>query len=102
MLRLAQLHNSQGSRFLRKQMLRGNNFTLVLAGAGLERAVLLDDLIAAAFAQALQLEESLPFTRAEFESTWKRYCSIHWKSWPLSVSCSPQCPPGRGVIRAKT
>ena len=67
-LRLAQLHNSQGSRFLRKQMLRGNNFTLVLAGAGLERAVLLDDLIAAAFAQALQLEESLPFTRAEFES----------------------------------
>ena len=66
-LRLAQMHNSQGSRFLRKQMLRGNNFTLVLAGAGLERTALLDDLVAAAFAQALQLEESLPFTRAEFD-----------------------------------
>jgi ATP-dependent helicase HrpA len=66
-LRLAQLQNSQGSRFLRKQMLRGNNFTLVLAGAGLERAALLDDLVAAAFAQALQLEESLPFTRAQFD-----------------------------------
>ena len=67
-LRLAQLHNSQGNRFLRKQMLRGNNFTLALAGAGLERAALLDDLVAAAFAQALRLEERLPYTRTEFEA----------------------------------
>ncbi len=66
-IRLAQLHESQGGRFLRKQMLRGNAFTLLLAGAGLERTALVDDLVAAAFAQALGLEKSLPFTRTAFE-----------------------------------
>ncbi|MFT6956710.1 MAG: ATP-dependent helicase HrpA [Halieaceae bacterium] len=66
-LKLAQLGNSQGVKYLRKQLLRGNEFNLVLAGAGLERATLLEDLVNGTFVQALELESSLPYGQAEFD-----------------------------------
>ncbi len=65
-LRLLRLHSAQQVKYLRKQLLRGNEFNLVLAGASLERAVLLEGLIDASYLQAMAVEASLPYTEAEF------------------------------------
>jgi ATP-dependent helicase HrpA len=52
-LRLLRLDSAQQVKYLRKQLLRGNDFNLALAGAGMERAILVEDLIDAAFGQAM-------------------------------------------------
>ncbi len=59
LLRLYQLQCSQPLRYLRKNLLRGNAANLLLAGAGLARDALLDDLLDAVFARAF-LEVSVP------------------------------------------
>lgn len=68
-LRMLRLYSAQQIKFLRKQLLRGNEFNLVLAGAGQDRSKLADDLIDAAFVEAMSLDEKLPRTQAEFEAT---------------------------------
>jgi ATP-dependent helicase HrpA len=67
-LRLLRLGCAQSIKFLRKQMLRGNEFNLVLAGAGLERGPLGDDLIDAAFVQAMDLGSALPRDQPSFQA----------------------------------
>ncbi len=71
-LRLLRLHSAQSVKYLRKQMLRGNAFNLVLAGAGLERAALADDLIDAAYVAAMELDADLPRTREQFTQLLER------------------------------
>jgi ATP-dependent helicase HrpA len=65
--RLYRLQCGQQVRFLRKQLLRGNDANLIVAAAGMERAPLLEDLIDACFAQALLKEFAAPRTGEEFE-----------------------------------
>ena len=71
-LKLLRLHSAQTVKYLRKQMLRGNEFNLVLAGASQDRAVLVEDLIDAAFIQAMQLDEDLPWDQSSFEAVLAR------------------------------
>ncbi|PLW69007.1 ATP-dependent RNA helicase HrpA [Pseudohalioglobus lutimaris] len=71
-LRLLRLHTAQTVKYLRKQMLRGNQFNLVLAGAGQDRARLVEDLGDAAYIRAMGLENDLPFTREAFQATLER------------------------------
>jgi len=65
-LRLLRLGASQQVKYLRKQLLRGNEWTLVLAGAQLERDTLVEDLIDAAYVQAMHLDADLPYTEEAF------------------------------------
>ena len=67
-LRLLRLGNSQQVKYLRKQLLRGNDFNLLLAGSGLDRAVLVEDLIDAAYMQAMGVDDDLPFSEKAFEA----------------------------------
>lgn len=60
LLRLLKLNNAQQLKYLRKQLLRGNEFNLVLAGAGMVREALLEDLIDAAYVQSMRLDSQLP------------------------------------------
>ena len=56
-------------RYLRKNLLRGNGPNLLLAGAGLEREPLLDDLVDAVFRRAfLDPLTDLPRGEADFKS----------------------------------
>jgi ATP-dependent helicase HrpA len=71
-LRLARLHSARQVKYLRKQMLRGNEVNLVLAGAGLERGALVEDLIDAACVRALALDGDLPRDEAAFRSLLER------------------------------
>ncbi|MBN7796684.1 ATP-dependent RNA helicase HrpA [Parahaliea mediterranea] len=71
-LKLARLHNAQQVKYLRKQLLRGNDSNLALAGAGLERGALLEDLVDGAFAQALELDSELPYDEAGFQQLLQR------------------------------
>jgi len=66
MLCLFRLASSQQVKYLRKQMLRGNDFNLALAGARMDRAALVDDLINAAYMQAMNLDGELPRSEDEF------------------------------------
>ncbi len=65
-LRLLRLHSAQQVKYLRKQLLRGNDFNLALAGAGLERSALLEDLIDASYMQAMAVDSAAPYDQAEF------------------------------------
>jgi ATP-dependent helicase HrpA len=65
-LRLLRLGNAPQVKYLRKQMLRGNEFNLVLAGAGLDRAALIEDLIDGAYVQATRLDRDLPYDEEAF------------------------------------
>jgi ATP-dependent helicase HrpA len=65
-LRLLRLASSQQVKYLRKQSLRGNEFNLVLAGSGLERAVVVEDLIDAAYLQAMLGDGRLPRDEGAF------------------------------------
>ncbi|TXS92688.1 ATP-dependent RNA helicase HrpA [Parahaliea maris] len=71
-LRLLRLQNRQQVKFLRKELLRTNADQLALAGAGLERASLVDDLIDGAYVQALGLDASLPWSDADFNGLQQR------------------------------
>jgi ATP-dependent helicase HrpA len=68
LLRLLKLNNAQQLKYLRKQLLRGNEFNLVLAGAGMVREELLEDLIDAAYAQSMNLDSRLPEDEAAFNT----------------------------------
>jgi ATP-dependent helicase HrpA len=65
-LRLLRLHSAQQVKYLRKQLLRGNEFNLAMAAASLERTALLEDLIDASYLQAMGVDAAPPYTRAEF------------------------------------
>ena len=65
-LRLLRLANAQQVKYLRKQLLRGNEFNLMLAGTGLERVPLVEDMIDAAYQQAMKLQERLPYSQDDF------------------------------------
>jgi len=68
LLRLYALHNSSPVKYLRKQLFSGNESNLLLAAAGLERAVLVEDVIGAAVVDAMAIESELPFTRQAFQA----------------------------------
>lgn len=65
-LRLLRLKGAQQVKYLRKQLLRGNASNLELARAQLERDVLVEDLIDAAYVQVMGLNENLPYTEKAF------------------------------------
>jgi ATP-dependent helicase HrpA len=67
-LRLLRLGGAQQVKYLRKQLLRGNEFNLVLAGARLERSALVEDLIDASYMQAMGLVADLPYTEQGFHT----------------------------------
>ncbi len=67
-LRLLRLEGAPQVKYLRKQLLRGNEFNLVLAGARLERSALVEDLIDASFMQAMGLDMALPYTQSDFHA----------------------------------
>ena len=67
-LRLLRLQNAQHVKYLRKQLLRGNEFNLVLAGAQLERPELVEDLIDGAFVHCMRLDHILPRTEQTFQA----------------------------------
>lgn len=66
-LRLLRLKGNQQVKLLRKQVLRGNAFNLVLAGAQLDRNVLVDDLIDGAYSQDLGMGAHLPYAEEDFK-----------------------------------
>jgi ATP-dependent helicase HrpA len=65
-LRLLRLHSAQQVKYLRKQLLRGNEFNLVVAAGGLERSALLEDLVDASYLQAMGVDAAPPYTEPEF------------------------------------
>lgn len=65
-LRLLRLAGAQQVKFLRKQLLRGNEFNLMLAGAQLERSALVEDMIDAAYLQGFGNDPELPYSEAQF------------------------------------
>ncbi len=65
-LRLLRLHSAQQVKYLRKQLLRGNEFNLVLAAASLDRTALLEDLVDASYLQAMAVDAGPPYTETEF------------------------------------
>jgi len=67
-LRLLRLGGAQQVKYLRKQLLRGNECNLDLAAARLERVALVEDLIDASFMQAAGLDQALPYTETGFNS----------------------------------
>jgi ATP-dependent helicase HrpA len=75
-LRVLRLGAAQQVKYLRKQLLRGNELNLALAGAQLERDALVEDLIDAAFCQAASLEKALPYTEAAFRALEAQVRSI--------------------------
>jgi ATP-dependent helicase HrpA len=68
LMRLALLQNAQGVKYLRKSLLRGNHFNLALAGAGLDRAALLEDLICGALRDAMDIDAQEMRTVKAFEA----------------------------------
>jgi len=71
-LRLVRLQCAQTVKYLRKQLFKGNAASLALAGAGLAREALVEDLIDAACVQACGLDGELPRTEPDFEALLKR------------------------------
>lgn len=65
-LRLHRLGNAQSVKYLRKQLLRGNDFSLLLARAQIDRDTLVDDAIDAAVVEVMQLNGDLPFDKGAF------------------------------------
>jgi len=68
LMRLAFLQNAQAVKYLRKNLLRGNHFNLALAGAGLERVSLIEDVICGALRDAMELDARDIRTRQAFAS----------------------------------
>jgi len=71
-LRLLRLADSQAVKYLRKQLLRGNETSLALAACGFDRGALVEDLIDGAYVQAMGLEESLPRSERDFAQLQRR------------------------------
>ncbi len=66
-VRLLRQHNSQPVKYLRKQLLQGNRFSLALAGAGLQRKELVEDLIDASLLECATPGWRSPRDRTAFE-----------------------------------
>jgi ATP-dependent helicase HrpA len=71
-VRLALMGASQATRYLRKQLLRGNQYNLALAGASLDRAQLVDDLVSGACTRIVAPQQALPRTAEAFEAAVAR------------------------------
>tara|TARA_B110000503_G_scaffold39815_1_gene65396 strand:+ start:3705 stop:7451 length:3747 start_codon:yes stop_codon:yes gene_type:complete len=67
-LRLLRLAGAQQVKFLRKQLLRGNELNLMLVTARLERSALVEDLIDAAYLQGLPADGELPYSETQFSA----------------------------------
>jgi ATP-dependent helicase HrpA len=80
-LRLARLSSMQKVKYLRKQCLRGNESQLILAAVERDRTALVDDLIDAAYVQALALDAQLPREQSAFEACLQR-------AQPALVECA--------------
>ncbi len=65
---LLRIYCAEQVRYIRKQTLRGNKFSLVLAGSGLERAVLIEDLVDACLARCLLPGGDDPRSEAAFKA----------------------------------
>jgi ATP-dependent helicase HrpA len=70
--RLFRLQCAQQVRYLRKNILRGNDANLLLAGGGLDREQILDDLVNAVFARAFLSLPELPRSEAAFNTALQR------------------------------
>lgn len=68
LVRLAQLQSAQQVRYIRRTALAGNEYTLLLAGAGMDRSQLMEDLVAGIFARAMIDEQKMVHSRSEFEN----------------------------------
>jgi ATP-dependent helicase HrpA len=71
-LRLLRLVGAQQGKYLRKQLLRGNETSLVLAACGLDPGALVEDLVDAAYIQAMGLDGNLPRRSREFSEMERR------------------------------
>ncbi|MEM1153406.1 MAG: ATP-dependent RNA helicase HrpA, partial [Pseudomonadota bacterium] len=71
-LRLYRLHSAQQVKYLRKQLLRGNDFALVLAACQLEREPLVQDVIDASYMLAMSVDQSPPYDKSHFEQALQR------------------------------
>ncbi len=67
LLRLLRLHSATQVKYLSRQMLKGNKFNLVIAGAQLDREQLLADLVDGAYVWAMEIDSDRPFAAQEFE-----------------------------------
>ena len=67
-LRLLRLGNAQQVKYLRKQLLRGNEFSLLVARAQLQRDKLIEDLVDGAYIQAMDLNQTLPFAEQAYRA----------------------------------
>tara|TARA_R100000005_G_scaffold94241_1_gene71626 strand:+ start:401 stop:4162 length:3762 start_codon:yes stop_codon:yes gene_type:complete len=65
-LRLLRLQHRQQVKFLRKQLLQGNETSLLLAAAGQRREELVEDMIDAAWVDVAGLDDSLPRDSEQF------------------------------------
>ncbi len=75
-LRLLRLGTAAQCKTLRKQLLRGNDWNLALAAAGLLREPLVEDLIDAAYAQCCDLAGELPYERGGFAALRERAAAV--------------------------
>jgi ATP-dependent helicase HrpA len=62
------LSNAQQVKYLRKQLLRGNEFSLLLVKAQLQRDSLIEDLVNAAYVQAMDINGTLPYTEQAYRA----------------------------------
>ncbi len=67
-LRLVRLHSATQTKYLSRQLLKGNKFSLAIAGAQLDKAELIQGLIDAAYIWAMKFEQVLPLTESEFSA----------------------------------
>ncbi len=66
-IKLARLNLKDTVKYLRKQLFKGNAASLALAGSGLDKSALADDVIDAALAEALSLQACPPRSKQAFE-----------------------------------
>ncbi len=89
LVRLARLQSAQQVRYIRKSALSGNAFTLLLAGAGIDRGLLLEDLVAAIFTRGMIDAQEMVRTREEFEArltTLRRDLQDHINEYDIIIN----------------
>ena len=72
LLRLVRLHSATQVKYLSRQMLKGNKFNLVIAGAQLDKGQLLADLVDGAYVWAMKIDVEMPFTEQAFGQMLER------------------------------
>ncbi|MFV8817633.1 ATP-dependent RNA helicase HrpA [Haliea sp. E17] len=71
-LKLLREHSAQTVKYLRKQLFRGNQSNLALAGSGVSRDALVEALIDIAYTEAMALDGELPYSQDDFEALLQR------------------------------